>query len=90
MKKLMGIASAVALVGSVTAAQANGIDLSGTVSMGLQATTANGSTTVSPYTRVQGTASYTMETDIGVTFVLAIDFDTSLHEPEAGFLPGHR
>ena len=91
MKKILSLVGMAALVGSVSTAHANGFDLSGEVSMGLQATTINGETNVTPFTRVTGTASYTMETDIGVTFVLAVDFDMSNVErgPDP-FLPGHR
>lgn len=88
MKNLL-FAAAFAVIGS--AAHANDIDFSGTVSMGLQATSMNGTTEISPIARFQGTASYTIETDFGLTMVVAFEFDTSLLEDTTPrFLPGHR
>ncbi|MEX3015790.1 hypothetical protein [Gymnodinialimonas hymeniacidonis] len=72
-------------------ASAEGLDFSGRVSMGLQGTTVNGETEITPVARLEGVVSYTLETDNGVTFVLALEFDRSLVESShMEFLPGHR
>ncbi len=83
---------ALPLMATTSMAYAEGLDFSGTVSMGLQGTTVNGETEVSPYARMQGTVSYSVETDNGVTFVLALEFDQALvnSSPHMEFLPGHR
>lgn len=80
-----------ALICACGTAQAEGLDFSGTVSMGLQSTSSGGTTTVEPYARVNGTVSYTIETDFGATFVLAFEFDQALLDAApTPFLPGHR
>jgi hypothetical protein len=76
-------------------AQAEGLDFSGNVSMGLQATTIHGETEVAPIARLEGGVTYTMQTDVGVTFVLALEFDETLGDTLGGtnhmeFRPGHR
>ncbi|MEJ6388207.1 hypothetical protein [Gymnodinialimonas ulvae] len=82
---------ALPLAALATTAQAQGLDFSGNVSMGLQSTTINGDTEVSPIARLEGRLTYTMETDAGVTFVLAFDFDETLvNTPQMEFRPGHR
>ena len=78
------------LVLSSQAALAEGLDFSGQVSMGLQSTTINGETEIEPVARLEGTVSYTVETDNGVRFILALNIDTNLLEPEQTILPGHR
>ncbi len=88
MKKVLSVIALIAIAG---AAQAEGLDFSGRVSMGLQGVTSNGQTEISPVARLEGTVSYTVETDNGVTFVLALNFDQSLVErSHMEFLPGHR
>ena len=88
MKKVLSI---LALIASTGAVQAEGLDFSGRVSMGLQGVTSNGQTDISPVARLEGIVSYTLETDNGVTFVLALEIDRSLVESShMEFLPGHR
>ncbi|MBF9045370.1 hypothetical protein HKCCE4037_18685 [Rhodobacterales bacterium HKCCE4037] len=82
---------ALPFVATASVAQAEGLDFSGRVSMGLQGTTVNGETDISPYARLEGRVTYTVETDNGVTFVLALEFDEALVEQDhMEFLPGHR
>lgn len=69
---------ALPLIALAPMAQAEGLDFSGDVSMGLQSTTVNGQTEVAPIARLEGQVTYTMQTDRGVTFVLAFEFDETL------------
>ena len=88
MKPIM---ASISLMFLATAAQAEGLDFSGRVSMGLQATTVSGETEVTPYARLEGLVTYSIETDGGATFVLALEFDQALvNSSHMEFLPGHR
>jgi hypothetical protein len=91
MKRLLHSLPLMAAIGAPGLVHAEGLDFSGTVSMGLQATTVAGETEVTPYARLEGLVTYTVETDGGATFVLALEFDQALaNSSHMEFLPGHR
>ena len=68
---------ALALIATAGTAQADGLDFSGTVAMGVIGTPGNGISQIQPYTHFTATAAYTMETDFGLEMTFAVTVDAT-------------